>query len=83
MWPFGAKGFQQQKLSRRLAVKRAKPFVAPLSERQLRAEAERLVRSGKMPSLAELSQAVLESRKKYAVKIRLARREALRKVVIN
>lgn len=63
-------------------MRRAKPFVA-LSEHELRAEAERLVRSGKMPSLAELSQAVLESRKKYAVKIRRARREAERKVAVN
>ena len=64
-------------------MRRAKPFVEPLSERELRAEAERLLRSGKMPSLAELSQAVLESRKKYATKIRRARREAQREIVIN
>jgi len=64
-------------------MRRAKPFVAPLSERELRAEAERLLRSGKMPSLAELSQAVLLSRKKYATKIRRARREAQHELVIN
>ncbi len=64
-------------------MKRAKPFVKPLSERELRAVAERLVRDGEMPSLSELSQAVLESRKKYAVKIRRARREAERKVLVN
>ncbi len=66
-------------------MRRAKPFVAPLSERELRAEVERLVRSGKMPSLAELSQAVLVSRKRYTTKIHRARREAREKkvVVIN
>lgn len=66
-------------------MRRAKPFVEPLSERELRSEAERPVRSGKMPSLAELSQALLESRKVYAVKVRRARREAREKkvVVIN
>jgi hypothetical protein len=64
-------------------MRRRKPFVAPLSEGQLRVEAERLLRSGKMPSLAEVAQAVLESRKKYAVQIRRTRREAQRKIVIN
>jgi|HubBroStandDraft_2_1064218.scaffolds.fasta_scaffold00513_14 hypothetical protein len=64
-------------------MRRAKPFVAPLSEGELRAEAERLVRDGRMPSLADLSQAVLESRKVYAIKIRRARREARRKIAIN
>ncbi len=66
-------------------MRRGKPLVAPLSERELRAEAERLVRDGEMPSLSEFSQAVLESRKVYAVKIRRARREAREKkvVVIN
>jgi hypothetical protein len=63
-------------------VRRAKPFVE-LSQHELREEAERLVRDGKMPSLADLSQAVLESRKVYAIKIRRARREAQRKVAVN
>jgi hypothetical protein len=40
-------------------MRRARPFVE-LSERELRAEAERLVRSGKMPTLSELSQAVVD-----------------------
>jgi hypothetical protein len=64
-------------------MRRGKPFVAPLSERQLRAEAERLVCSGKMPSLEKLSAAVLETRKKYATRIRRARREYRAKVSIN
>jgi len=42
-----------------------------MNEQQLRKEA-----AGKMPSLEEMCQAVLEARKKYAVKIRRARREA-------
>jgi hypothetical protein len=63
-------------------MRRVKPFVKPLSESELRAQAERLVRSGKMPSLAELSQAVLLSRKRYTTKIRRARREAREKKVV-
>lgn len=62
---------------------RAKPLVKSLSKRQLRTEAERLLLDGEMPSLSELSQAVLESRKIYAIEIRRARREALRKVAVN
>jgi hypothetical protein len=45
-------------------------------EQQLRKEAERLIKTGKMPSLEKLCGAVLEARKKYAVRIRRARREA-------
>ena len=41
----------------------------------MRAEAERLVRDTEMPSLSELSQAVLLSRKRYANKIRRASQE--------
>ena len=44
-------------------MKRAKPFVKPLSQRQLRAEAERLVQEGEMPSLSGLAQAVLSSQR--------------------
>ena len=64
-------------------MKSAKPFVKSLSKRQLLAEAEKLLRDRELPSLAELTQAVLESRKIYVVKIRRARREAERKVSIN
>jgi hypothetical protein len=64
-------------------MKRAKLFVKPLSKRQLRAEAERLVRDGEMPSLAELAQAALQVRQKFATKIRRARREAEHKVAVN
>jgi hypothetical protein len=52
-------------------------------ERALQREAERLIKSGKMPTLDELCAAVLDSRKKYATKIRRARREARHKVVVN
>jgi hypothetical protein len=52
-------------------------------ERALQREAERLLKSGKMPTLDELCAAVLETRKKYATKIRRARREAKRKVAVN
>jgi hypothetical protein len=48
----------------------------PMSEEQLPKEAERLIRTGKMPSSEKLCEAVLETRMKYAVKIRRARREA-------
>ncbi len=60
--------------------KKTKPF-AELAERQLRAEAEKLVRSGRMPSIDELAQAVLISRKAYRLKILRARREAREKKV--
>jgi hypothetical protein len=58
-------------------------FGGPLvTEQQLRKRAEKLLREGRMPSLAELSQTVLEARKKYGLKIRRARREA-REVVVS
>jgi vacuolar-type H+-ATPase subunit H len=47
-----------------------------MNEQQMREEAERLIKSGKMPSLEEVCAAVLEARKKYANQIRRARREA-------
>jgi hypothetical protein len=46
-----------------------------MTEEQLRREVERLFKTCKMPALEELSAAVLEARKKYANKIRSARRE--------
>jgi hypothetical protein len=55
-------------------MRRAKPFVTPLSPEALRRQLKKLVKEGKLPSLEELSAAVLESRKKYANKIRRARR---------
>lgn len=47
-----------------------------LTQKQLQQEAERLIKSGKMPTLDELCAAILEARKTHAVKIRRARREA-------
>jgi len=47
----------------------------PMTEEQMRWEVERLIKTRKMPTLEELSAAVLEARKKYANKIRRARRE--------
>ena len=64
-------------------MKRAKPFVEPLSERELRAEAESLLRNGEMPSFLELAQAALQARQKYSNRIRRARREAERKLSVN
>ena len=46
------------------------------TEDALRKQAARLLAEGKMPSLEELTRAVLEARKKYTVEIRRARREA-------
>lgn len=46
------------------------------TEEQMRREAERLIKSGKMPTLEELCAAVLESRRKYANAIRRAKRES-------
>ena len=51
-------------------------FVAPLSTRDLRAEAERLLRERRMPTIEEFTAAVLEARQKYSTKIRRARRES-------
>ena len=42
----------------------------------MKREAERLIHEGKMPTLEQLCAAVIEARKRYAVKIRSARREA-------
>jgi hypothetical protein len=47
-----------------------------MSEEELRREAERLIETGKMLTLQELSAAVLEARKRHANQIRRARREA-------
>jgi hypothetical protein len=46
-----------------------------MTEQKLRKEAERLIKTGKMPSLEQLCEAVLETRMTYANKIRRARRE--------
>jgi hypothetical protein len=62
---------------------KTKPFVAPMSADELRAEAERLLREGRMPSLEELSRAVLAARRGYSTKIRRARREASEKAAVN
>jgi hypothetical protein len=47
----------------------------PMSEQQMKREVEKLIREGRMPTLEQLCQAVLEARKKYSVAIRRARRE--------
>jgi hypothetical protein len=47
----------------------------PMDEQQLRKEAERLLKAGKMPTLHELTRAILSTRRDYANKIRRARRE--------
>lgn len=64
-------------------MRRAKPFVEPLSEEAMRRQLAKLVEEGKLPSLGDLCAAVLESRKKYANRIRRARREARQKVAVN
>jgi hypothetical protein len=46
-----------------------------MTEEDLRREAQKLIATGKMPKLEELCRVVLESRMKYALKIRRARRE--------
>jgi hypothetical protein len=46
-----------------------------MTEEQLRREAQKLIAAGKMPTLEELCRVVLESRMKYTLKIRRARRE--------
>jgi hypothetical protein len=53
----------------------------PMTEEEMRRKAERLSTTGKMPSLEQLCEAVLEARKTYTNKIRRARREAREQVV--
>ena len=64
-------------------MRRAKPFVEPLSEDAMRRQLKKLVKEGKLPSLEDLCAAVLESRQKYRLKILRAKREAERKVAVN
>lgn len=47
-----------------------------MTEEQLKRGVDRLIANGKMPSLEELSGVVLKMRRKYAITIRRARREA-------
>ena len=63
-------------------MRRAKPFVE-LPEETMRRQLAKLVEERILPSLEQLSAAVLETRMKYAGKIRRARREAQRKIAIN
>ena len=46
------------------------------TQKRLQQEVERLIKSGNMPSLEEVCAAVLETRKKYRLRILRARREA-------
>jgi len=55
----------------------------PMNEEQLSKEAERLIESGKMPSLQDLRTVLLEARRRHANQIRRARREAREKVAVN
>ena len=71
------------KRGKEIMKKKSQSFLTPLSPDQLRAEAERLLRDGNMPSLEEVAAAALAARMKYATKIRRARREAREKVVVN
>ena len=65
-------------------MRRAKPFVEPLSPEAMRRELGKLVEEGKLPSLEDLCAAVLESRRKYRLRILRARREkAEGKVAVN
>jgi hypothetical protein len=41
----------------------------------LRRRAEKLIREGRLPSLAKLSEEILQTRQKYAILIRRARRD--------
>jgi len=59
------------------------PRIRQLSQHELRIEAERLVRNGKMPSLDELCRAIAEARIKCGPRLRKARREAKLKVAVN
>jgi hypothetical protein len=47
-----------------------------MTEQQLCKRADKLLREGRMPTLQELSAAILATRRKFAIPIRRARREA-------
>jgi hypothetical protein len=47
----------------------------PIQMSDLRAEAQRLIAAGEMPTLAQVLEMVAEARKKYADQIRAARAE--------
>ena len=64
-------------------MRRAKSFVKPLSPEALRRQLKKMVEEGTLPSLEDLCAAVLESRRKYRLKILRAKREAERKVAVN
>lgn len=64
-------------------MRRAKPFVEPLSEEAMRRQLAKLVEEGKLPSLEDFCAAVLETRKRFAPRIRRARREYRAKISIN
>ena len=48
-----------------------------MNEKELQREAERLIKTGQMPSIEKLAAVILETRMKYANQIRRARREAI------
>jgi hypothetical protein len=82
MWPERAKGFQHKSKSE-VAMRRTKPFVEPLSEEAIRRRLKEMVKDGTLPSLQDLRAAVLETRRKYRLKILRARREAEHKIAVN
>jgi hypothetical protein len=57
-----------------MASKREKAYLRQIA---------RLKAAGKLPTLSELSAAVLETHKKFAVKIRRARREHAERTTVN
>lgn len=52
-----------------------------MNEQALRRKALQLIRTGKMPTIEQWCAAVLDSRMKFATKIRRARREAREQAV--
>jgi hypothetical protein len=54
-----------------------------LNEKELAKEAARLLKAGRMPSPEELGRVMVEIRREYANKIRRARREGRKGVVVQ
>jgi hypothetical protein len=54
-----------------------------MSEHELRAEVEKLLREGRMPSLRQVLAAITETKAKYAPRIRRARRDCREQISIN
>jgi hypothetical protein len=84
MWPSGKKFPRKTRwVMDKNRAGRRNQFIDQLSECQLRAEAERLLRDGEMPSIDTLCEEIRLTKAKFAPRIRRARREYRARISIN